>query len=132
MRSLQTTTSRWIAVVGMLMGAASCDSARFDHVELYEIQGSPGAEISSSIIVPQGGVILFEAFPRAEANSVEYVGLERFKLRPDDPNVAEAHRAILRDTWVVSGIAVGTTRLQVLVDNEVVDRIPVEIVEAAP
>ncbi len=112
-----------------LASAVGCESSRFGHVQLFEVQGSPGAEITDKITVPEGGVIVFEAFPKADGVSPEYVGLERFKLRPDDPNVAEARRAILRDTWVVSGISIGTTRLQVLVDGEVVDGVPVEIVE---
>jgi hypothetical protein len=111
-----------------LCATAACEEARFDHVELYRLDGDAEAEIGSDgLVVPEGGVLVFEAYPRAEATSPEYVGLERFKLRPSDPDVAMAHRAILRDTWVVSGVSVGTTELQVLVDNELVDRIPVEI-----
>lgn len=115
--------------LSLLLAAAACESARFDHVELYEIEGSPGAKITTAIIVPEGGVVVFEAYPRAESASREYEGLERFKLRSSDDDVADVHRAILRDAWVVSGMARGSTSLKVLVDDELVDTIPVEIVE---
>jgi hypothetical protein len=122
----------------LLLAAASlvttaCESSRYGHVELYRVGGHPEAEIApSGLSLPEGGVLVFEAQPRADAASPEYVGLERFKLRPSDPDVAMAHRAILRDTWVVSGMSVGETRLQVLVDGEVVDDVPVEVFLAAP
>jgi hypothetical protein len=113
-----------------LCAATACEESRYDHVDLFRLQGDGGAQIGSGgLVVPEGGVLVFEAHPRAEATSAEYVGLERFKLRPSDPDVAMARRAILRDTWVVSGVSVGTTQLQVLVDNDVVDSIPVEIIE---
>jgi hypothetical protein len=120
----------WL-LVASLSAASGCESSRYGHVELYRVGGHPDAEITpSGLSIPEGGVLLFEAQPRAETGSPEYVGLERFKLRPSDPHVATAHRTILRDTWVVSGMAAGSTRLQVLVDGEVVDDVPVEIVVA--
>lgn len=113
--------------------ATACEQSRYGHVELYRVGGHPDAEIApSGLSVPDGGVLVFEAQPRSEAASPEYTGLERFKLRPSDPDVAMAHRAILRDTWVVSGMSIGETRLQVLVDNEVVDDVPVEVFAAEP
>lgn len=108
--------------------ALACESSGYSHVELYRVSGHPDAELGSGgLSVPDGGVLVFEAQPRANASAPEYEGLERFKLRPADPDVALAHRAILRDTWVVSGMSVGETRLHVIIDGEVVDDVPVEI-----
>lgn len=126
--------ARMVAVpllVALLGGATACEASRYDHVDLYRVDGHPGAALDGGAIrVPEGGVIVFEAQPRAAASSPDYVGFERFKLRPADPDVATAYRSILRDTWVVSGMAIGSTRLQVLIDDEVVDDMPVEIVAA--
>jgi hypothetical protein len=114
-----------------LFVATACEASRYGNVELHRVGGHPEAEIGpGGLVVPEGGVIVFEAQPLADAASPAYVGLERFKLRPSDSDVAMAHRAILRDTWVVSGLSLGRTELQVLVDGEVVDDVPVEIVPA--
>jgi hypothetical protein len=125
-------TLRTLLLVVPLAVMAACESSRYGHVELYRVGGHPDAEIApSGLSLPEGGVLVFEAQPRADAASPEYSGLERFKLRPADPDVAMAHRAILRDTWVVSGMSLGETRLQVLVDDQVVDDVPVEVFAAA-
>lgn len=118
-------------LAALLGGATACEASRYDHVDLYRVGGHSAAELDDGgIRVPEGGVIVFEAQPRAESSSPEYVGFERFKLRPTDPDVATAYRSILRDTWVVSGMGIGSTRLQVLVDDEVVDDMPIEVVAA--
>jgi hypothetical protein len=117
--------------VAALLLASACESSRFGHLELYRTGGSYGAEISHEILVPEGGVILFEAFPRADPSSPEYIGLERLDLRPANPEVAFVSRAILSDTWVVGGMGVGSTQLHVEVDGDVVDTIPVEIFEGS-
>ena len=115
-----------LALVAVL--ASGCESSRYGHVELYRVGGHASAEIGpGGLSVPEGGVIVFEAQPYADAGSSDYVGLERFKLRPADPDVAVAYRAILRDTWVVGGRTEGSTVLHVIVDGQVVDEVPVEI-----
>jgi hypothetical protein len=125
-------TLRTLLLVAPLAAMAGCESSRYGHVELYRVGGHPDAGIApSGLSLPEGGVLVFEAQPRADAASPEYSGLERFKLRPSDPDVAMAHRAILRDTWVVSGMSIGETRLQVLIDDQVVDDVPVEVFAAA-
>lgn len=112
-----------------ILSAIACESSRYDRVELHRTGGHPDAGIApGGLTVPEGGVLVFRAQPRAEAASPEYEGLERFKLTSSDPDVALAHRAILRDTWVVSGMSVGTTQLLVILDGDVVDEVPVEIV----
>jgi hypothetical protein len=121
----------WSLWVGLLGLATACEASRYGHVDLYQVGGHGAADIGpAGITVPEGGVIVFEAQPRAERASPPYKGWERFKLRVTDTRVALAYRAILRDTWVVGGLSVGTTRLQVLIDGEVVDDVPVEIVAA--
>lgn len=113
----------------LLLSTSACESSRYDRVELHRTGGHPEAGIApNGLTVPEGGVLVFKAQPRAAAASPEYEGLERFKLTPSDPDVATAHRAILRDTWVVSGMSIGTTQLLVIVDGDVVDEVPVEIV----
>lgn len=117
-----------LGLAAALGAGAACEASRYGHVELFELRGTAEADIDrDGIVVPEGGVIVFEAKPRADGASPEYVGLERFKLRPGDPDVAMARRSILRDTWVVNGVAMGTTELHVMVDGDVVDRIPVEV-----
>jgi hypothetical protein len=118
-----------LLVAASLFVAAACEASRYGHVEIHRVGGHPDAEIGpGGFVVPEGGVIVFEAQPLSDAGSPAYVGLERFKLRPSDPDVAMAHRAILRDTWVVSGLSLGRTELQVIVDGDVVDDVAVEIV----
>ena len=122
------TLVAWL-LVASLSAATACEESRYGHVELHRVGGHPQAGIEpGGLVVPEGGVIVFEAEPRSDAGSPGYTGLERFKLRPSDPDIAMAHRAILRDTWVVSGLSIGRTELQVLVDGDVVDDVPVEIV----
>ncbi len=121
----------------LVLASAACESVRYDHVDVYLVDGHPEASLSQGELwVPEGGVLVFEAQPRAQQPSAPYQGLERFELRAVQPQVAEVRRAILRDTWVVSGISVGHAELQVIVDDGVVDELSVQVLapgeEAAP
>lgn len=121
---------RWLArgLVAALLGVTACDAARYGYVSMGEVNGTPGATLDAGrIIVPEGGVLVFRAEPRTDPGAREYLGLERFELLSREPSTAQVRHSILADTWVVNGVAVGSTELDVLVDGEVVDAIAVEV-----
>ncbi|MCX4239940.1 hypothetical protein [Paraliomyxa miuraensis] len=111
-----------------LFGTVACDP-EFGRVSLHQLRATPEAELGAQgIVVPEGGVLVFEAQPRAAEGSRDYVGFERFEMRPSDSRKVEVRRSIVRDVWVVNGVESGSTALQVLIDGDVVDTIPVDVV----
>lgn len=121
----------WVGVVLFgLLASSGCDP-EYGRVSLHQRRSTPGAELGAEgIVVPEGGVLIFTAQPRADG-SQQYVGFERFELVPSDSRIAEARRSILRDTWVVNGVETGTLELDVVIDGDVVDHIPVEVIPSS-
>lgn len=119
-----------LVLAALAVVSASCGSA-YDHVEIYTIGGDFDAVASpAGIRVTEGGVVVLEAEPIAQEGHDAYEGLERFELRVADTRIARVRRGVLKDSWVVNGLEVGTTRVQVRVDGELEQLIPLQV--AAP
>lgn len=107
--------------------ASGCGSA-YGGVDIYVVGGDLDAVASpAGIRVTEGGVVVIEANPIAEEGHDDYNGLERFELRIADSRIARARRGVLKDTWVINGLAVGTTRVQVRVDGQLEHLIPMQV-----
>ena len=107
--------------------SSSCGSA-YDRVDIYTIGGDFDAVASpAGIRVSEGGVVVIEAEPIAQDGHNPYNGLERFELRVADTRIARVRRGVLKDSWVVNGLAVGTTRVQVRVDGELEQLVPLQV-----
>lgn len=105
----------------------SCGSA-YDRVDIYVIGGDFDAVASpAGIRVTEGGVVVIEAEPIAEDGHKPYNGLERFELRVADTRIARVRHGVLKDSWVINGLEVGTTRLQVRVDGELEQLVPLQV-----
>jgi hypothetical protein len=119
-----------LVLAALAVVSASCGSA-YDHVEIYTIGGDFDAVASpAGIRATEGGVVVLEAEPVAQEGHDAYDGLERFELRVADTRIARVRRGVLKDSWVVNGLEVGTTRVQVRVDGELEQLIPLQV--AAP
>lgn len=105
----------------------SCGSA-YERVDIYVIGGDFDAVASpAGIRVTEGGVVVVEAEPIAADEHDPYDGLERFELRVADTRIARVRRGVLKDSWVINGLEVGTTRVQVRVDGRLEQLIPMQV-----
>ncbi len=117
---------RVVLAMVLALGASACDP-EYGELEIFVLDGTPGARASSTqMVVPVGGLLVFEAQPRSDG-AREYTGMERFELRTATFGVAELRRAVLRDTWVLNGLEAGETSIQVRVDGRTVDSIVVGV-----
>ncbi len=115
----------------LLLGASACDqAARYDRVNMYKVAGSVEADVEPGLlVVPRGGVLMFEAEPLSESGRREYTGMERFELFGTQPDVVGVRRSIRANSWVINGVRAGTATIVVELDGDPVDEIRVEVSE---
>jgi len=120
--------SRWMLLAGLL-GLAGCDP-EYGSLRIREGAGEFDAAYvgSDGVVVEEGHVVIAFAEPISAGGSKEYQGLERFKVEAANPSVATVSRGVLRDSFVIAGARVGTTQLEVLINGEIVDTVPLEVV----
>ena len=107
--------------------ATSCTGA-YDHLEIYVIGGDRRSEVSTERIrIGEGGVVVIEARAEHDLDHGEYNGLEEFELRMSDSRVARVRKGVLKDSWVINGAEPGDTVMQVRVDGELEQVIPVRV-----
>lgn len=120
--------ARWIALVGLL-ALAGCDP-EYGTLRIREGAGELNAAYvgSDGVVVEEGHVIIAFAEPIAAGGTKEYTGLERFQVEAANPSIATVSRGVFRDSFVIAGARVGTTRLEVLVNGQIVDTVSLEVV----
>jgi hypothetical protein len=110
----------WVA------GTSACGPS-YDTLEVDRIQGATEASISSSELrVPEGRLVVFSAEPSSRRGR-DYDVTDELELVSASPAVARVERGIAVDTWVVMGVARGSTTLEVRIDGELEDRITVDV-----
>lgn len=121
--------TRWIALVGLL-ALAGCDP-EYGTLRIREGAGEFNSAYvgSDGVVVEEGHVIIAFAEPIAAGGTKEYQGLERFQVEAANPSIATVSRGVLRDSFVIAGARIGNTRLEVLINGEIVDTVPLEVVE---
>ena len=109
---------------------AAC-APRYESIDVVRRGGAEGAYGSADEFeVPEGGVLLFAAAPVADDSRPEYEEDEgELELFVADPDVAQLIAGRREGEWLMMGIAAGETELEVVVDDELQERIPVIIVE---
>ncbi len=82
---------------------------------------------AAKIELAEGGLLLIKARPIGQRR--EYDGLEDLTLDADDPEIARISMSVLNDGWMITGQAVGTTEVNVRIDDVLEDTIPLEVRE---
>ncbi len=111
-------------------GLAAC-APRYETIDVVRRGGAEGAYGSGSEFeIPEGGVLLFGAAPIADDSRPDYEdGEGELELFLADPEVAQLIHGRRDGEWLMMGLAAGETELEVVVDDELQERIPVFIVE---
>lgn len=112
----------------VLAGASAC-APSYDTLEVDWIQGSVGAEASGGgFSVQEGKLIVFSAKPES-GHGRAYEAIDVLELASEAPQVARVEQGLAVGTWMIMGVARGSTALEVRIDGELEDRIPVEVTE---
>jgi len=126
LRSIISTTLLALTVSGL----AAC-APRYESIDVVRRGGAEGAYGSGSEFeLPEGGVLLFAAAPITDDSRPDYEdGEGELKLFIADPEVAQLIDGRHEGEWLMMGLAAGETELDVVIDDELQERIPVFIVE---
>jgi hypothetical protein len=110
----------------VLVGATAC-APTYDTLEVDWIRGSADAEASDrGFSVQEGNLIVFAAKP-ASARGRDYEVTDVLELASEEPGVARVEQGLAVGTWMVMGVARGSTTLEVRIDGELEDRIAVDV-----
>ena len=112
----------------VLAGASAC-APTSDTIDVEWIQGSVGAEASDEgFSVQEGKLIVFSAKPQS-ARGRDYEAIDVLELASEEASVARVEQGLAVGTWMIMGVARGSTMLEVRIDGELEDRIPVDVTE---
>lgn len=111
----------------LLLGASACDP-RYETIEVERVSGHFEARASGSkFTVPEGGLLVFEVDPGSAVRR-DYEILDELELRTRDASVARLHQGLATGTWMLMGVEVGQTELEVHINGVLEDVIPVDVV----
>jgi hypothetical protein len=110
----------------VLAGTSAC-APTYDTLDVERVQGSLGAVASDeSFAVEEGKVIVFSAKPQS-ARGRSYEVIDVLELASEEPSVARVEQGLSVGTWMIMGVARGSTMLEVRIDGELEDRIPIDV-----
>lgn len=116
-----------MGLMTLVLAAASACAPSYDTLEVDWIQGSVGAEASADgFSVQEGKLIVFSAKPES-GHGRAYEAIDVLELASEAPSVARVEQGLAVGTWMIMGVARGSTTLEVRVDGELEDRIPVDV-----
>ena len=117
------------AVLAATSLGAGC-SAEYGGISIYKVDGDAGSVADRSRIrLRQGRVLVFEAHVREADPDRPYQGFEEVELWSPERDVAEVRPVVLVDTWMVIGFSPGETQMQVRVDGDIVESVPIVVEE---
>jgi hypothetical protein len=109
-----------------IAGASAC-SPSYDTLEVGWIQGPVEAEASSrGFSVPEGKLVVFSAAPTSDAGR-DFEAIDVLALSSEQPTVARVEQGLAAGTWMIMGVAEGSTMIEVRIDGELEDRITVDV-----
>jgi len=112
----------------VLAGTSACTPS-YDTLEVDWIQGSIGAEASGEgFAVQEGKLIVFSAEP-VSSRVRDYEVTDVLELSSEAPSVARVEQGLAVGTWMIMGVARGSTTVEVWIDGELEDRIPLDVTE---
>lgn len=116
-----------LGLITLVFAGATACSPSYDTLEVGWIQGSAGAEASDrEFSVQEGKLIVFSAKPES-GHGRDYEALDVLELASEAPQVARVEQGLAVGTWMIMGVARGSTTLDVRIDGKLEDRIPVEV-----
>lgn len=118
---------RLILLLGLL-GVGACTQPRYDNLDVRAAAGDlDRASVTSRRTVLEHGRVVVIFVEPDSVGEPPYEGLEHLELRSVDPDVVGVRRGVLRDSFVLTGRSPGSTRLEVIIDDELQDTYEVDI-----
>jgi hypothetical protein len=120
-RSIRTAVT-----VLVLLGASACGPS-YDTLEVGWIQGPVEAEASGrGFSVPEGKLLVFSADAESSRGR-DFEATDVLELVSERPAVARVEQGLAVGTWMIMGVAEGSTMLEVRIDGELQAQIPVDV-----
>ncbi len=112
-------------LASLVLGQLACDPS-YDGISVKRVAGHVDAEASSQgLSVPEGGLLVFK--PEVHAEGGDYDVLDELEFSVFDASVAPVVRGLRVDTWMLLGSQPGSTEVEVIINGEVQDSIPVTV-----
>lgn len=121
---------RGVAVLGVVMLGLGCD-ARYEGLTFSRIEGPPEAKVDENgIELTAGRAVKFTVRPRAIDERRDYDVTDEVDLDSTASSVARVEEGVKVDSWVILGVSAGDAELEVRINGEVEDHIPLTILAA--
>ena len=122
--------ARWSWLVVLALTAVGCDT-RYEGLSFSRIEGPAEAKVGEDgIELAEGRVVTFEVTPRAIDNRRDYDITDEVDLDSTVTSVARVEEGVKVDTWMILGVEAGDADLEVRVNGDVEDHIPITILPA--
>ena len=117
----------FIIGLGLLASLAGCGSD-YETLRVRRLAGAPDADVSAQgFIVPDGRIVVFSAQPVARSSAEDYDVTDTLELRSVDSQVARVMPGVRVNTWAIAAGSVGQTHVEVFVNGEFQDAIPLAV-----
>lgn len=122
--------ARRLVALAMLTATLGGCQPQYESVSIHAVAGHALARASSAeISVPVGTLVVFDAELSAQTENDPYDAVDELRFESRDAEIARIVPGLRANTWIVMGGRVGTTSIEVIVNDEVEDTIDVEIVD---
>ena len=116
-----------IAALAVLASLAGCQSD-YETLRVRRLAGAEQAEASGGgFIVPEGRVVVFTAKPVSSDTAEDYDVTDTLELRSVDSRIARVVPGVRVDTWAITAGSVGQTEIEVFVNCDFQEAIPVGV-----
>ncbi len=108
------------------MGLCACQTS-YESVDIDRIGGHEDARGSAEgFELPEGSLFVFELAPLS-SSARQYDATDVVELYSHDPDVARVVQGLEADTWMLLGVGAGQTVVELSVNGEIQDQIPVDV-----
>lgn len=116
-----------MGLLAVVLASASACAPSYDTLDIAGIQGSVGPDAADEgFSVQEGKLLVFSAKPES-GHGRAYEAIDVLELASEAPGVARVEQGLAVGTWMIMGVARGSTTLEVRVDGALEDRIAVEV-----
>jgi hypothetical protein len=116
-----------MTLAALVLASAGACTPSYETLEVDRIRGSIDAEVSADgFVVPEGTLVVFKA-DAVSSSARDYEVTEKLELSSAEPTVARVEQGLAVGTWMIMGVAEGSTTIYVRIDGVLEDTIPVDV-----
>lgn len=115
-----------VGLLALVIAGLAC-SPTYGSLDVGWVRGSSNGEASSrGFSVVEGKLLVFTA-NAASARGRDYEVTDVLELSSEDPAVARVEQGLATGTWMLMGVAEGSTTLEVRIDGRLEERLPIDV-----